>query len=208
MPIDPVSNTEEFLRERRLALKDSVTYFERANLPERERWVARELLQNLGIEFDPATVQSSSEDPPDVLFQDAKFEVKELMDPGRERHKEFKLAAARAEQVTDPQDLLTSYTPKAIAPNEVAQLVAGRLDQLQLKYPEAVRQALDCLIYVNLVEHTLETGAMPQPENFAKYCWRSVSAVFGWGGLVFFASAHAPAFLRERCGQLQLRSVE
>jgi hypothetical protein len=199
-------DTAEFLRATRQALKESVVYFEHANLPERERWVACELLRNFDLEFDQSGIRSSTEDPPDVLFRDAKFEVKELMDPGRERHKELKLAAARAEGVTDPQDLLTPYTPKGITPTEVAGLVAERLDELQLKYPQAVRQSLDCLIYVNLVEHVLEAGPMPPPADFAKFRWRSISAVFGWDSLVFSAGTDAPTFLRERCGQLLHRS--
>lgn len=202
MPTEPPFDPEDFLRERRQALQESVRYFEPANRPERERWVVCELLQNLGLKFDSNSVRSSSDDPPDVLFQDARFEVKEILDFGRKRHREFKAAATRAATITDPQELLNQFTPKDITPIEITSRVSVRLNELQLKYPVAVRRSLDCLFYVNLMEHFLKAGPIPPTGHFVTSGWRSVSAVCGWGAFVFYCHAEAPTFLRERSGQL------
>jgi hypothetical protein len=57
MPTEPPFDPKEFLRERRQALKDSIADFGRSNLPERERWVVRELLKNLGVSFAVGSFQ-------------------------------------------------------------------------------------------------------------------------------------------------------
>lgn len=81
----PMSD-EDFIDDRRRALKESIAYFSTKNKAERERWVCLELVQNLGIAYDETEIVSPENDPPDVIFRDARFEVKEILDQGRKRH--------------------------------------------------------------------------------------------------------------------------
>ncbi len=196
---------KEFLEERRQALRDSIKYFESSNIAERDRWTCEELLTNLGVEFSAEEIQRPSDDPPDVVFRDARFEMKEITDPGRRRHDEFKAALVHAEAASHPRELLKPYTPKDIDPAAVAALVQERIAELEHKYEPQFRATLDLVLYVNLVEHTLTVGPMPLPADFAGCGWRSASAVFGWGGLVFHTAEDAPEFLRSRVGTLTQR---
>ena len=187
---------DEFLEDRRRALKESIEYFSGKNKPERERWVCAEFLGNLGIEFDDGDVLSSVDQPPDVLFRDARFEIKEVLDPGRRRHEEYKAAHEKALEATDPQDLLEPlFEPKDITPLQLAARIRGELDNLARQYAPAVRATLDLLFYVNLQDHSLKSGPMPEVASFSASGWRSISGMKDGGALVFFADTQAPAFL-------------
>jgi hypothetical protein len=199
---------EEFIDDRRRGLTESIEYFSAKNKAERERWVCLELVQNLGIAFDEAEIVSPEKDPPDVVFQDARFEIKEILDPGRKRHAEYKAALQKAFTITDPQDLLELYTPKDITPIQIGERVLADLNDLKHHYPRAVCGETDLLFYVNLQEHHLKIGLMPAASDFGSFGWRSISAVLGWGALVFFAAPSAPAFLFANVGAVTLRRVE
>jgi len=203
----PMSD-EDFIDDRRRALKESITYFSAKNKAERERWVCLELAQNLGIAFDETEIVSPENDPPDVIFRDTRFEIKEILDQGRRRHAEYKAALQKALTITDPQDLLELYTPKDITPIQIGERVRTELRDLQHHYPRAVCEGTDLLFYVNLEEHHLKIGLMPAASDFDSFGWRSISAVLGWGALVFFAAPNAPAFLYAKAGTATLRKSE
>ncbi|MEH6503809.1 MAG: DUF1780 domain-containing protein [Cycloclasticus sp.] len=199
---------EEFLEDRRSALHESVEYFSAEHKPEREQWVCIEFLTNLGLAFNEDEVLSSKEDPPDVLFRDAAFEIKEILDPGRKRHDEFKKSYQKALEATKPEDLLTEYTPIDITPDQISILILKELERLQYRYAPAVKSNLDLLFYVNLTDNLLKEGAMPSAQQFDTFEWRSISAIFGWGGLIFFANAISPDFIYSRVGTLTQKKFE
>ena len=199
---------EEFIDDRRRGLKESIEYFSAKNKAERERWVCLEFVQNLGIAFDEAEVVSPEKDPPDVAFRDAKFEIKEILDPGRKRHAEYKAALQKALTISDPQDLLELYAPKDITPVQIGERVLAELNDLNHHYPRKVCEETDLLFYVNLQEHQLKIGLMPPAPDFGSFGWRSISAVLGWGALVFCAAPSAPAFLCAKVGTVTLRRFE
>ncbi len=203
----PMSD-EEFIDDRRRGLKESIEYFSAKNKAERERWVCLELVQNLGIAFNETEIVSPENDPPDVVFRDARFEIKEILDPGRKRHAEYKAALQTALTVTDPQDLLNQYTPKDITPVQIGERVQAELVELKNHYPRAVCEGMDLLFYVNLQEHHLKIGLMPSATDFGSFGWRSISAVLGWGALVFSAAPNAPSFLCAKAGTVTLRKFE
>jgi hypothetical protein len=97
---------DEYLEAQRKARAESVQFFRSSNKPERERWVVREFLTNLGLAFDDAEVQSPNHDPPDVKFRDANFEIKEILSEGRRRHQEYKEGLQQALEATSPADLV------------------------------------------------------------------------------------------------------
>jgi hypothetical protein len=141
---------DAFLNERRRALRESVDYFSNESKPERERWVCKLLLNSLRIPFQEAEVVSSLSEPPDVVFRDAQFEIKEIQAPGRKRHLEYKQALAHALVASTASELIEEFTPVHITPGSIAELVLAKLHELAVKYPPAIRQCTDLLIYVNL----------------------------------------------------------
>lgn len=196
---------EEFLEDRHRGLRESIEYFSAKNKAERERWVCLEFVQNLGVECEETEIFSPDDDPPDVIFRDACFEIKEILDRGRLRHAEYKASLQKALAITDPQDLLHQYTPIDITPLRIGDRVQLKLNELNTHYPLAVREMTDLLFYVNLQEHHLKIGPMPSAANFASFGWRSIAAVLGWGALVFCTASSAPAFLRAKAEMVTLR---
>ena len=70
---------EEWLK----AVEDSIDFYSSGNKGASERWVCTEFLKNIGLHYEPAEVVSRADDPPDVIFRKASFEVKEILDRGR-----------------------------------------------------------------------------------------------------------------------------
>src|SRR5689334_22603145 len=112
---DPV-RFAELKRERLEDLRASVDYFAVSNKEERERQTVRELLLNLGTRFRLREIVSvpRAEEPPDVRFRTASFEVKEILDEERERHREYKELLATAERATTIEEVfaLSRFTPR------------------------------------------------------------------------------------------------
>lgn len=196
------------LKDLREGLKGSVDYFRSENKAERERWTCREFVLNLNRDADAGSFVSLGDDPPDVTFLDARFEVKEIVDRGRRRHAEFRAALDRALMATDPSQLLTQYSPKDITPADIGTRIDGELNRLARKYEPKLRTTLDVLFYVNLIEHHLKQGPMPPASAFSQHGWRSVSAVIGWASLVYAAEKGAPAFIRSGVGSISVRKFE
>jgi len=179
--------------------------FSRQFKPWREWHNAVHFLTNLHIGMDDAQVFCSPLDPPDVIYQDAAFEIKEIMDEGRRRHDEVKQARQQALQKAKPQDF-TLRPVIDLLPADAGRLVLEQLDALAERYQAEVKGRTDMLFYINKQNHWFDSGPMPDPALFAKYGWRSVSAVIaGNESLVFYASSDAPKFLQDNCGQVRKR---
>lgn len=196
---------QEHLDAVREGLARSVEFFTSENKPERERWVAREFVRNLNVHARESSFVSPPDDPPDVQYRECRFEVKEVLDPGRRRHQEYRDELARALTATNSSELLKQYTPKDISPYQVGELVLGQVQALSVKYESRLKRSLDLLVYVNLLEHTLDGDDMPTWERFRGHGWRSVSALVGASSLVFCAERDAPRLLRANERQLVLR---
>ncbi|RYF78582.1 MAG: hypothetical protein EOO29_19315 [Comamonadaceae bacterium] len=180
--------------------------FARAFKPWREWNVAVNFLTNLHCGADESSVFCLAMDPPDVVFSSARFEVKEILDPGRRRHDEVK--AAKAKKGPPARDRARLYTPKDLTPEGVAVLVDQELQQMagRGRYTESQRREMDLLFYVNMLQHWFEHGEMPSPQSFEAYGWRSVSAVVSTQtSIVFHANADAPSFLVENAGVVRCR---
>jgi len=201
-------DTEQYLRDQREALRASVEYFRSANIVERNLWVGREFLQNLNVAFRDLDVTAPASDPPDAIYRDLRFEVKEILDEGRKRHAEYKEALENAEKATDPQELLSDYSPKDYTPAQVVNLIVSKLPVFSTKYAPVFRKTLDLLVYVNLTEHSPRPGLLPDCSHLHGFGWRSISAVFGWASFILNAHPSAPAFLQPRVGTITFRRFE
>ena len=197
---------DDFIRDRIAAVEESVAYFGSANKAERERWVVRAFLENMNVQYAEKDVVSPDQDPPDVIALGGSFEVKEIMDADRKRHKEYKDELERVKKITDPQDLFTSFRPKDSSITEIYQRCLAEAEKLNSKYPHRDRKSMDILFYVNL-EHVFEVNEAPYPDvSEIKSCgWRSVSFVKGQIACCFCASETAPDWLREAVGYIRHR---
>jgi hypothetical protein len=199
---------KKFLENWRESLKATRDYFSRSNETQLERDAVIDFLANFGISFDEKEVVSVKDDPPDVLFRNATFEVKEKLDQDRRRGDEYRQLLEKAEASDEPNDAVVLFTPKELTPMEVGQIVLNKLDELELKYEPKFKKTLDLLIYVNLLEHFHKPGEMPSHTLFSAYGWRSVCAVSSTYSYVFFASNDAPDFIKALVGQERKRQIE
>ena len=185
----------DLIKERVQALEESVQFFGARNKSEREIWVANTFIKNLNIPFQKVELISPEQDPPDVIFRDAQFEIKEILDPGRRRHAEYKEKLEHARTITDPKQLLREFTPIDKTITEIYELCLKETKDLT-KYPTAVRTDTDLLFYVNL-DHVMGLTEEPFPDTseLAALGWRSVSFVKGYRSCVLTASPGAPEFL-------------
>lgn len=192
---------DSYINEVRKGLKESVVFFASQDKFVRESWVVAEFLTNLSISFQSADLLRGG-DPPDVVFREAKFEVKEILDTDRRRHAEYKLALARANAATDPAELLQGYSPKDISITEVFALVHSvAQDFATRRYPPAVRKELDLLCYVNL-QDVMGLTELPFPDvaPLAEFGYRSVSFLDGHRSCILCAAPNAPSFLHVQPG--------
>jgi hypothetical protein len=171
-----------------------------------ERYVVEQFLRGLGVAFDPTEIQQLNDDPPDAVFRDAAFEVKEIQDPGRRRHDEYKQHLERARSARSRHELLELFTPGSDMPiaKVCDRILAATRDLALRKYRDrATRRDLDLLFYVNLDVCGIADGPSPDLEPLTGQGWRSVSFLFNNSACcVLFARPDAAAFLRQAEGQL------
>jgi hypothetical protein len=70
-------DNDSYLKDIRKGRKESVDFFASQNKFIRESWVVAEFLTNLSIPFIETDFKQCKIDPPDVVFGEAQFEVKE-----------------------------------------------------------------------------------------------------------------------------------
>lgn len=192
---------DAYLNDIRKGLKESVDFFSNQDKFIRECWVVSNFLTNLSIPFTETDLVRGT-DPPDVVFHDAQFEVKEILDKGRKRHTEYKQALVRANAATDPEETLEMYSPKDTSIQEVYALVHSVAADFSVrKYSPKDRSQMDLLCYINLddVMGFLETP-FPDVTPLALLGYRSVSFIEGHRSCVLCAGPSAPSFLRTSSG--------
>jgi hypothetical protein len=199
----------EFIADRIAALEESVRYFSSNHKSERERWVVEALLENMNIVHVQIDVKTPHQDPPDVVALGAKFEIKEILNPGRRRHDEYKKELERAKKAKTAQDLLTQFTPVDSSITEIFDLCCTEIKALKDKYSPSVRACLDLLFYVNL-QHVMKVNENPFPDlSVMKSAgWRSVSFVKGQIASCFYAGPGSPSWLQERVGHVSHKRFE
>lgn len=196
-------NEREFLSQCIKDLEAIVAYYSPGNKQVAERWVVSSFIENLRISHTESEIISPDDDPPDVVFRNARFEIKEILDPGRRRHDEYKAELERVKTVADPKDLPRMFTPKDVSLSDIYRRCEESTLALESKYPVAVRSRLDLLFYVNL-KHIFKVIEFPYPNTscLEKTGWRSVSFVMGQRSCCFFAHSDAPDFIRQTVGHV------
>jgi hypothetical protein len=172
-----------------------------AQKPERERMVVRAFLRCIGEGFSDDEVQASAEEPVDVNFRSARFQVTDILgdrkrgDAWRERERRYR-AAKRLSEVVEPW---TSSEPMSVG--DVSQAVSEHLSEKAIHYGVQNCSRLDALVYVDVGDRHLWPVDRGQDskmvEKWRQQGWRSVSMLFVPYGSVLAAQASAPDFLQE-----------
>lgn len=179
--------------------------FSRKFKPWREWQNTVDFLTNLHIGVDDGQVFCSPQDPPDVLYKGAAFEIKEIMDKGRRRHDEVKQARQRSLKCKD-RDNFARRPIIDLLPVDVGELIMVQLGLLNERYRADVKASTDMLFYINKLNHWFDDGPMPSATLFEYYGWRSVSAVIGSNvSIVFQACNSAPQFLQDNLSKVRHR---
>ena len=176
-------------------LKESNAFFSGKNKLAREKMVVEKLLTSLGIDYDESEL-TEPEEPADVAFRDARFQVKEVMQfhgtEIRRRHDEYRVALRRVEAAETMEELLP-LTPfrKVTWACIVTESLKAAKKHIE-RYGVKERRDLDVVCYYNRHDH-FEADA-PTPD-YEKLDCRSFSIVSNSYARVLFADSSAPAFL-------------
>ncbi|WP_162999327.1 DUF1780 domain-containing protein [Burkholderia sp. Nafp2/4-1b] len=195
-------NEQELIAQRIADLADSVAYFAPQSKMARERWVVDAFVRNLGLVPTEGEIINIQNDPPDIEFRDARFEIKEILDPGRRRHDEYKQELARVRAISKAQDLLREFTPKDSSVGEIYDLCLKEAASLD-KYTNDFKKQTDLLLYVNLRD-VMYVTEQPYPDTSALTAtgWRSVSFLMGRRSCCLYAGPGAPDFIKQATGRI------
>jgi len=194
----------DFIKERVDATKEAIHFFSNNCKSDREVWVVRHFLSQLCIEFSNEDIHASPDEPVDVVYFDAKFQVKEIYDKGRKRGDEYKESLRKAETATSDSDLLEHYSFKKINCDDVASNVAKWASVWQQKYGPSECMSTDLLFYFNLQNIHVVGNVLTDVDAYSSKmaAWRSVSVFLGDCAFVLHVSEKAPGFLKTAKGKV------
>lgn len=161
-----------------------------------------EFLRNLGASFKDSDLISGS-NPPDVIFKNAAFEIKEIDEKNRKRGDEYKEKIKQAKSAKTLKDLYPDYQFKEINLPEII----NRINEViaSLVYDSSFCEKTDLLFYINyslIGEHNYTITA-----NDAWIKWRSISMLTNNNtSCVLFANDTAPEFVKAVKGKIIKRN--
>ncbi len=178
---------------------------------ERERWVCQRLLQALNVPHRLEEFSAADQEPPDVLFRDASFEVFFVLDEGRRLNDEWRAELERRRSAFSLSQLVRRETrPRRIPAADLQARLAPTLRKKAHNYRERGLELgeLDLLACVNLKRAITDfNSSFPPPTEFLRQGWRSLSLVGPNFARVLFAHSGAPDFLRNNLGRSVLLDV-
>jgi hypothetical protein len=178
---------------------------------ERERWVCQRLLQGLNITHATEEFLPVSQEPPDVLFRDANFEVFFVLDEGRRLNDEWREELQRRRSAFSLRQLVRREArPKRIRAPELLARLGPTLRKKAHNYLERGLDlsTLDMVAFASLKREALNLNShFPPPTEYLRQGWRSLSLVGPNFARVLFAHPGAPDFLRAHLGRSILFDV-
>lgn len=189
----------DFIKEHVDTLKKNIHFFSNKCKPNREVWVVRRFLSQIGIAFSNEAICASSEEPIDVVYHDARFQVKEIIDENRKRGNENKALLRKAENATSISDLPEPYqTPQTITCSDIVPIAADLAFKWQHKYGPNESISTDLIFYFNLQNIYVAGNTFPSIDSYSSKmtAWRSVSVCSNDCALVLHISQRAPYFLK------------
>jgi hypothetical protein len=161
-------------------------------------------LRALGVPFsaDELIWVPDGQDPPDVRFREARFEVRELLEKGRRRYDEKKARPQQFRKAETIEDAgLERHDKIPMSYSEVYALLLAALAEKASRYGARGCAMLDALVCIQLNRFLLPTLPVPDYTALLQQGWRSISFVMPLHSHVVYATEAAPAFLREYVGQ-------
>jgi len=194
----------DFIKERVDAIKEAIHFFSNNCKSDREIWVVRHFLSQLCIDCSNEDIHASLDEPADVVYCDARFQVKEIFDEGRKRCDEYRESLRKAEIATSASDFLEHYQPQNMSCADVVSIVTERASKLQQKYGPSERMSTDLLFYFNLQNIHVGEDVLTDIDSYSSemIAWRSVSVFLGDCALVLYVSDKAPGFLKTAKGKI------
>ena len=172
---------------------------------ERERWVCQRLLQGLNIAYHTNDFTQAGQEPPDVLFRDARFEVFFVLDEGRRLNDEWREELQRRRSAYSLSQLVRREArPKRIPASKLLQRLGPTLHKKATNYRERDIDLgqLDIIAFSSLKREVLDLNShFPPPTEYLRQGWRSLSLVGPTFARVLFAQPDAPDFLRSNLGR-------
>ncbi|TBU92980.1 DUF1780 domain-containing protein [Phytopseudomonas dryadis] len=172
---------------------------------ERERWVCQRLLQAFNVGHRLEEFAAAGQEPPDVLFREASFEVFFVLDEGRRLNDDWRAELERRRSAFSLSQLVRREArPQRIGASELQARLAPTLRKKAHNYRERGLDPgeLDLLAYVNLKRAVPDFNShFPPPTEYLRQGWRSLSLVGPTFARILFAHADAPDFLRSNLGR-------
>ncbi|RRV06143.1 hypothetical protein EGJ27_15790 [Pseudomonas sp. v388] len=195
----------DYLRLLTIQAEQANTFLSNARKWERERWVCQRLLQGLNIAHRNEDFTSAGQEPPDVLFRDACFEVFFVLDEGRRLNDEWREELERRRSAFSLSQLVRREAkPKRIPAAELLRRLAPTLRKKAHNYQERGLDLgeLDIIAFASLKREVLDLNShFPPPTEYLRQGWRSLSLVGPTFARVLFAHPDAPDFLRTNLGR-------
>jgi hypothetical protein len=201
----------DYLRLLTIQAEQANAFLSNARKWERERWVCQRLLQGLNIPHRNEDFTPAGQEPPDVLFRDASFEVFFVLDEGRRLNDEWREELQRRRSAFSLSQLVRREAkPKRISAHELLQRLAPTLRKKAHNYRERGLDLgeLDIIAFASLKREVLDLNShFPPPTEYLRQGWRSLSLVGPTFARVLFAHPDAPDFLRTNLGRSVLFDV-
>jgi hypothetical protein len=184
--------------------RETLNFLSNHHKSERERCVSAAFLRCLGIDFSVADLLSvpDRQDPPDVKFRRAQFEVCDILDSGRKPHREAKERVHLFEQAKTIDDVLLPKKRRVLLSySHIFDLITKQLSKKAKKYGMNLCANLDALVHIRR-HASLNCGSfLPCYEGLIRQGWRSVSFVMPPNSHVIYAEDGAPSFIKSYAGQ-------
>ncbi|ARQ73393.1 MULTISPECIES: DUF1780 domain-containing protein [Pseudomonas] len=195
----------DYLRLLTIQAEQANAFLSNARKWERERWVCQRLLQGLNIPYHSEDFLQAGQEPPDVLFGDARFEVFFVLDEGRRLNDEWRAELQRRRSAYSLSQLVRREArPKRIPASKLLQRLGPTLHKKATNYKERDidLSQLDIIAFSSLKREVLDLNShFPPPTEYLRQGWRSLSLVGPTFARVLFAQPDAPDFLRNNLGR-------
>ena len=195
----------DYLRLLTIQAEQANAFLSNARKWERERWVCQRLLQGLNIPYHNEDLLQASQEPPDVLFGEARFEVFFVLDEGRRLNDEWREELQRRRSAYSLSQLVRREArPKRIPASKLLQRLGPTLHKKARNYQERDIDLgqLDIIAFSSLKREVLDLNShFPPPTEYLRQGWRSLSLVGPTFARVLFAQPDAPDFLRNNLGR-------
>lgn len=189
----------DLLDELRESAREDLRFLSNSGREERERWVVFEFLTRQKVEFAEDELHSHHlHSKIDIEFRDARFQVKEILNPGVKRHRDAKTRYERLMSANSLQNIAWPMFGYDIPPiTTIYSLVSAEAVSLSVssRYRNE-KTNLDLIFYVTRTHASPIQKDEIDYEHLSSIGWRSISCLAGRQAIVVFAASNAPAFLR------------